>query len=300
MSHNEPAGARKPFPIPVVALGPGSQTEDESLDYIQMPQGMTTWQPPQLPEPEQLAGHDDVRSVLHAVQDALRQALAGETPAPVALDGLDAASRALVNQVLGEGEVSVRVAAPGGGGRSCLDAQESVYAGVWRVLRRDDDSGTLHDRIEVGAAPGLLRELLRSEPHRGAGLSPQAAQPPEVMNAPSILAELADHWSHWRCGDAAQVINLTLLPLSPADLAWLEHEIGSGRVLILSRGYGNCRISSTERPHTWRVVYYNSMDTMILNTLEVVELPEVALAAPEDLTDSLERLSEAIEWLEGA
>ena len=96
------------------------------------------------------------------------------------------------------------------------------------------------------------------------------------------------------------MINLTLLPLSPADLAWLEHEIGSGRVLILSRGYGNCRISSTERPHTWRVVYYNSMDTMILNTLEVVELPEVALAAPEDLADSLERLSEAIEWLESA
>lgn len=300
MSHDEAASARKPFPIPVVTLGPGSQTEDENLDYIQMPQGMSTWQPPQLPEPEQLVGHDSVRSVLHAVQDALRQALAGETPAPVVLDGLDAASRALVNQVLGEGEVSVRVAAPGSSWHSCLDAQESVYAGVWRVLRRDDDSGTLHDCIEVGAAPGLLRELLRGEPHRGAGLSPQSAQPPEVMNAPSILAELADHWSHWRSGDAAQVINLTLLPLSPADLAWLEHEIGSGRVLILSRGYGNCRISSTERPHTWRVIYYNSMDTMILNTLEVVELPEVALAAPEDLTDSLERLSEAIEWLEGA
>ncbi|HSV71461.1 MAG TPA: hydrogenase expression/formation protein [Methylibium sp.] len=300
MSHDPTdLGTRKPFPIPLVALGPGSQAEDETLDYIKMPQGMSTWQPPHLPEPEQLAGHDSVRAVLHAVQDSLRQALAGEPPAPIGLDALDSASRALVNQVLGEGEVSLRVAAPGGG-RSCLDAQESVYAGVWRVVRRDDDTGAVRDSIEVGAAPGVLLGIVRSEPHRGAGLSPQAALPPDVMNAPSILAELADHWSRRRSGDAAHVINLTLLPLAPADLAWLEHEIGSGRVLILSRGYGNCRISNTERPDTWRVVYYNSMDTMILNTIEVVELPEVALAAPEDLADSLERLTEAIEWLEGA
>ena len=301
MSH-DPAdlGSRKPFPIPLVALGPGSQTEDETLDYIKMPQDMSTWQPPQLPEPEQLAGHDDVRTVLQAVQDALRQALTGERPAPIVLDALDGASRALVNQVLGEGEVSVRVAAAGATDRSCLDAQESVYAGVWRVVRRDDDTDAVHDSIEVGGAPGVLSGIARSEPHRGAGLSPQSAMPPDVMNAPSILAELADHWTHWRRGDAAHVVNLTLLPLAPADMAWLDHEIGGGRILILSRGYGNCRISNTQRPNTWRVVYYNSMDTMILNTIEVVEMPEVALAAPEDLADSLERLTEAIEWLEGA
>lgn len=301
MSH-DPAdlGSRKPFPIPLVALGPGSQTEDETLDYIKMPQDMSTWQPPHLPEPEQLAGHDDVRTVLQAVQDALRQALTGERPAPIVLDGLDGASRALVNQVLGEGEVSVRVAAGGATDRSCLDAQESVYAGVWRVVRRDDDTDAVHDSIEVGGAPGVLSGIARSEPHRGAGLSPQSAMPPDVMNAPSILAELADHWTHWRRGDAAHVVNLTLLPLAPADMAWLDHEIGAGRILILSRGYGNCRISNTQRPNTWRVVYYNSMDTMILNTIEIVEMPEVALAAPEDLADSLERLTEAIEWLEGA
>ena len=29
----------KPFPIPVVPFGPGSQAEDETLDYITMPSG---------------------------------------------------------------------------------------------------------------------------------------------------------------------------------------------------------------------------------------------------------------------
>ena len=40
-----------------------------------------------------------------------------------------------------------------------------------------------------------------------------------------------------------------------------------------------------------------SMNTLILNTIEVVEVPEVALAAPEDLADTRERLAELIEWM---
>ena len=32
----------KAFPIPVVALGPGTQTEDENLDYLPMPKDMDT------------------------------------------------------------------------------------------------------------------------------------------------------------------------------------------------------------------------------------------------------------------
>ena len=40
------------------------------------------------------------------------------------------------------------------------------------------------------------------------------------------------------------------------------------------------------------------MKTLILNTIEVVDVPEVALAAPEDLVDSRERLAELIAWIE--
>lgn len=290
----------RPFPIPVVALGPGSQAEDETLDYVVMPKGMSTWQPPRLPEPEEVAQHGGVRTALLAVEGALRQALAGTPPSPIPLDDMDAPARAVLNQILGEGEVSIRIAAPPGSDAATVDAQESIYAGVWRVIHRDADTGQVSDTIEVGTAPAAALAISRSEQHRGAGLSPQSAEPAGLMNAPSILAELAEQWRHRRSGDAAHVVNLTLLPLAPVDMAWLDHELGSGRVLILSRGYGNCRISSTERPHTWRVVYFNSMDTMILNTIEVVDMPEVALAAREDLADSLERLTEAIEWLQGA
>ena len=47
----------------------------------------------------------------------------------------------------------------------------------------------------------------------------------------------------------------------------------------------------------WRVQYFNSMQTLILDTLEVVDVPEVALAAPEDLADSKERLGELVQWM---
>ena len=43
----------KPFDIPVVALGPGSQTGegDEELNYPDLPREMNTYLPPLLPEP---------------------------------------------------------------------------------------------------------------------------------------------------------------------------------------------------------------------------------------------------------
>ena len=47
--------------------------------------------------------------------------------------------------------------------------------------------------------------------------------------------------------------------------------------MILSRGFGNCRITSTAARDIWRVQYFNNMQTLILNTIEVVAMPEVAV-----------------------
>ena len=84
------------------------------------------------------------------------------------------------------------------------------------------------------------------------------------------------------------------------DSAHLEAQLGAGRVLILSRGYGNCRITNTRLAHTWRVTYFNSTDIIILDTLEVCRVPEVGCAAAEDLEDSAERLAEVLDWVQAA
>jgi hydrogenase-1 operon protein HyaF len=70
--------------------------------------------------------------------------------------------------------------------------------------------------------------------------------------------------------------------------------LGKGTTSILSRGYGTNRITSTMTDKVWWVQYFNSDDTLILNTLEVCEVPSVACAALEDLADSATRLTEIL------
>jgi hydrogenase-1 operon protein HyaF len=210
--------------------------------------------------------------------------------------GLPEADLKLINQVLGEGEVSAVVRQQGDVHRE-LRIQESVFAGVWRVISLMNGE-VVTDAIELGHVPETLKDAARND------VEPvvprwQGALPPNVQNAPTVLSEIEDQWRVWRVGQPAHVVNLTLLPMSVEDIGFLDHHLGTGRVLILSRGYGNCRITNTWRPHTWRVVYYNSSDSVILNTVEISELPEVAQAAKEDLEDSHERLKEVLEWVEG-
>ena len=178
----------KPFPIPVVALGPGSQSgdEDESLNYIAMPQGMSTFRAPPLPEPEELAGHAGAVSTLHEVLARLQAVLRGEAVDPVRLDGLAAADLALINQVLGEGEVSAQVLAEPGRAPSAPRAQiqESVFAGVWRVIERCDD-GRVLDTIEVGAVPALLHRIAAEDTR---------PVPPEPAVLPMLMGVLVTPW----------------------------------------------------------------------------------------------------------
>ena len=110
-----------------------------------------------------------------------------------------------------------------------------------------------------------------------------------------MLVEVADKAARHQAGAAPHVVNLTLLPQTEDDLGFLDASLGKGRVTILSRGYGNCRITATAVRHVWWVQYFNSQDALVLNTIEVGDVPSVACAAPEDLADSALRLEEILE-----
>jgi len=119
--------------------------------------------------------------------------------------------------------------------------------------------------------------------------------PDGVMNAPPLVTEMNDQIQQIATQGGNHTINLSLLPQTEQDLAYLQACLGGGRVVILSRGYGNCRITSTGTKNVWWVQYFNSQDTMILNTLEITHVPEVACAAAEDIADSAQRLNEILE-----
>lgn len=115
------------------------------------------------------------------------------------------------------------------------------------------------------------------------------------MNVLPVLAEIRERALAWRPGIRSQIINFTLLPMSPVDMSFLQDTIKNGPIQLLSRGYGTCRVLSTGIRNVWSVQFLNAMDTIILDTLEVGGVPTVAIAADADFEDSAERLQEIIE-----
>jgi hydrogenase-1 operon protein HyaF len=283
----------KDFPFPVRAIGPGSQpSDDEELQYLAMPRDMNTFRMPLVPERADLAALREARDVFAAFAAQLETwhpELGADGPR-IELTGAPPPVLAVVNEMLGEGEVAIRI-----DGERGFRIQESVFTGLWRVFLLDREENLVADWLEASALPSLVIELARSE----ALLAPPLVElPADAMNSPSLLAEIGSQMAARAPGAPAHVINLTLFPLTADDHQVMAKALPVGRVAMISRGFGNCRISSTATRDVWRVQYFNSMSTLILNTIEVVDVPEVALAAVDDLVDSRVRLAELIEWMD--
>jgi hydrogenase-1 operon protein HyaF len=288
------------FPIPVRSIGPGSQPpEDAQLDVMPMPRAMSTFEMPRVPERVPAAVMSQAADRLRHMLDALEcWDPQTERHGPgVALDDLPPEVLTVLNEVLGEGEVAIRVEPDPARARGAHHIQESVFGGLWRCGELDPTGRLASYRLEAGAVPRIVAQAAGSAGGMPADPDPW---PFGVMNSPALLAELRSRLLTCEPGRAAGQINLTLLPLSPGDREVLSAALPIGSVTMISRGFGNCHVSSTATLNTWRVQYFNSMSTLILDTIEVVDMPEVAMASPEDLLDSRERLRELIEWMDQA
>ncbi len=276
----------KAFPIPVVPFGPGSHPDADEANFLPMPREMDTFSLPAChleADPQVLSA---ACGLLTQLRDAMLQTGHDAAIHPgVELAGVATPVLNLLNQSLGHGEVSIMVREP-----VLFHIQETVFAGIWRIQEIAGDGSLQRDALLAGEMPQVVQ---RSALAAADGLDP-APPGSGIMNAPAVISELRDRSRSYRPGQPAHVINLTLLPMTPEDLDYLVGVLGVGPVTMLSRGYGNCRITSTKLAHVWWVQYFNSMDQIILNTLEVADVPEVAKAAREDYEDSIERLGE---WL---
>ncbi|GAB3466421.1 hydrogenase expression/formation protein [Azotobacter salinestris] len=279
------------LPLLPPGFGPGSHGEKDRLDYLPMPREMHTFERPALPEPGQLGAHPIALALLERLQEALGAYRIGEQSRVIGLDRQPKADLKLLQQILGEGEVAIQV-----GGQRPARIQETVLAGVWWVQLQVGLGEVVGQWLEVADVPALVRRRAFAEarwPRLG-------ALPDDLLNAGPVLVELLDAAKRHAERQLAtpHVINLSLLPFSPEDQRFLAEQLGEGPVTVLSRGYGNCRIAATATPGIWRVQYFNSTDRLILDTLEVTSIPQVACAAREDIDDSAERLREIREALE--
>ncbi len=268
-------------PIAIETAEPVSPFDDPEFLYVALPEAMRTYAPPLVGDWRHNLEGKAVLSQLATGLDASK----GTEPTVIDLSGYALDTRQFIEQILGEGEISILADKPG----ERLNISEAVFAGVWRV-KHYADGRLAHDYIETGAFPQILAEWSAGQ---DVPLSLPDTFPDNLMNAPALAYEIFSKSKAFVPGSEG-VINLTLLPLTPEDMAFLIACLGLAGISILSKGYGDCRIRRTSLPNVWWVQYFNSPGQLILNTLEITSLPKVVMAAPEDLEDSASRLGEVL------
>ncbi|MGE4483195.1 hydrogenase expression/formation C-terminal domain-containing protein [Acidocella sp.] len=251
-----------------------SLTPEPGPAYLSMPSTVAQYVPPLLPEDTALRSAG--AQWLERMAAALESWRADAPGMVLDLRGASPEGLRFLKEVLGAGEVSALAM-----GNPDLQVEETVFAGLWRVR------GEGVDYLEAADIPAILR---RRAVAGQLALPDPADLPGDLVNAPHVFAEiLARHDAFERSG-AAHVFNFDLVPMSDADLGWLVRMLGEGPVVIVSSGYGACRVRSTGLNGAWWVQFSNASDILILNTLEICAVPAVACAAPEDIADSARRI----------
>lgn len=271
-------------PVATENAAPVTPFDDPECGYLAMPQGMHSFS---MPLPGEIPASQAGIAVVRRLAECLSAELNGIDSDRIDCDSYDEETRRFLDQVLGDGEVSALIDADD----VRWAIRESVFIGVWR-LREFRAGGIVRDYLEVGSVPSVLR-------HAGtytAGVERPRSFPDGLMNAPSLLTELFAKSVAFQEGQS-EVINLSLLPMTENDLAYLVEVLGLAGVSILSKGYGDCRIRLTGLPNVWWVQYFNVSDQMILNTLEITPIPQAAQATQEDFEDSLQRIEELLAML---
>ena len=150
----------KDFPVPLRAIGPGSQPEEDAeLDFLPMPRDMNTFAMPRVPEqadPAALAASRDVLAGFLAALEGWDPDSAAKGPR-VDMSGVAPAALEITNQMLGEGEVSIQIK-----GERHWRIQESVFTGLWRCCEVDAEGRLLADWLEAAAVPEVALEAARA------------------------------------------------------------------------------------------------------------------------------------------
>ncbi|ENN88343.1 MULTISPECIES: hydrogenase expression/formation protein [Rhizobium] len=194
----------------------------------------------------------------------------------------------LVTQTLGKGEVCGVAALPSG---VLAQFKEAVMAGVWHMRFTDPAGDLIAEYIEVGPIPMTVRRACTALP----ALVSHGPAPPGAMNVMPVLTEIGDRIVQYRDGDPAHAIILSLFPMSIEDVNFLQVTLGAGPVQLTSRGYRTCRVTAAGARNVWSVQFYDNMDEIVLDMLQIVDIPSLALATEEDFRDSAARLRDVEE-----
>lgn len=109
-------------------------------------------------------------------------------------------------------------------------------------------------------------------------------------NAPPLLRELLEQVRRLLATGEPSAIDLSALPLTPADLDWLREKLGAGEISVTLQANGESTLNETGCPGVWWVTHHNEQDAVTSQFIEVTFVPELVKAHPQDVAIGQEQL----------
>jgi hydrogenase-1 operon protein HyaF len=109
------------------------------------------------------------------------------------------------------------------------------------------------------------------------------AEPGLSGNAPPLLRELAEQVKHLLASGEPSAIDLSALPLTPADLEWLHDKLGAGEISVTLQANGESTLNETACSGIWWVTHRNEQGAVTSQFIEVAFVPELVKAHPQDV-----------------
>jgi hydrogenase-1 operon protein HyaF len=121
-------------------------------------------------------------------------------------------------------------------------------------------------------------------------IHPPSGEPGLSGNAPPLLREVAEQVKHLLESGEPSAIDLSALPLTPADLDWLQEKLGAGEIAVTLQANGESTLNETACPGVWWVTHHNEQGAVTSQLIEVAFVPELVKAHPQDVAIGLETL----------
>jgi hydrogenase-1 operon protein HyaF len=102
-------------------------------------------------------------------------------------------------------------------------------------------------------------------------------------NAWPLMLEITEMVRNLVDSGETSAIDLSALPLTPADKDWLRDRLGAGQIHVTLDAEGLSTLDETACPGVWWVTHRDGRDRVMSEFIEVTLVPELVLAHPEDV-----------------
>jgi len=116
-------------------------------------------------------------------------------------------------------------------------------------------------------------------------------------NAWPLMMEIADMVRRLVDSGETAAIDLSALPLTPADKEWLRERLGTGQVHVSLEAEGQSSLDETACPGVWWITHRDTRGRVMSEFIEVTLVPDLVRAHPEDIKIGLGYLEGVISQL---